>query len=141
MWRHSYQDRLQAWVNLRNHCQSLDIEQSLEQINQWWFAAPWRAYYLHWDDRENWPDPWELLADDIFCDLARALGIAYTIIMIEHEKILEVELAEVDSGNLVLVNGGKYILNWDPGELLNISSTRFDIKKVINSEQLKQKLR
>ena len=140
MWPRSYQDRLQSWVSLRNRCQVLEIDQSLLQINQWWFLTPWTPYYLHWDDRKNWPDPWQLLADNVFCDLARALGIAYTIMIIEHEKILKVELAEANSSNLVLINGGKYILNWDPQELLNISSVSFDIKKIINSEELKKRL-
>lgn len=140
MWPKSYQDRLSSWAELRDQCEDLDIEKSLERINQWWFRVPWRPYYLHWDDAANWPDPWRLLADNVFCDLARALGIAYTIIMIEPEKILEVELVEVDSGNLVLINGGKYILNWDPQEILNISSVSFDIKRIINSEQLKKRL-
>ena len=141
MWPHSYQTRLQSWVSLRNHCQSLDLEQSLQQINQWWFAAPWRPYYLHWDDHAQWPDPWQLLNDNSFCGVARALGIVYTIILMEHEKILEVELVEVDHGNLVLVNGGKYILNWDPEDIVNISSNSFTTKRIINSKQLEQRLR
>ena len=141
MWPPRYQDRLNQWVELRDRCRDLDIEDCLILVNDWWFQSPWRPYYLHWDDFPGWPTPWELLEDDVFCGLARALGIVYTIILIEHEKIHEVELIETDADNLVLVNRGKYILNWHPSQVVNISSTNLNIKRIISSTQLEQRLR
>lgn len=129
MWHNHYHDRLSAWVDLRNRCQDLDLAKSLLEINRWWFGSPWRPYYLHWDDQVTWPDPWQLLADNHYCDLARALGMLYTIDLMDRSDIACCELVEADCGNLVLVDKGKYILNWAADELLNIQSQNIIIKR------------
>jgi hypothetical protein len=88
------------------------------------------------DDYEKWPDPWSLLADNIYCDLARALGIVYTMLMLDRADIDTIQIAETDQGNLVLVNQGKYILNWGRDRLLNIEPTNFTITKSLDSSEL-----
>ena len=114
MWPATFDNRLHAWVNLRNRCQSLDSETALTVINQWWFNAPWVPYHLHWDDQATWPDPWQLLSDNIYCELARGLGILYTINLLDRADMADAELVLTDDGtNLVLVAKEKYILNWD----------------------------
>jgi hypothetical protein len=136
MWYTQFQDRLQDWSKLRTSCESAPLEDCLMQINNWWFNSPWQPYYLHWDDQKTWPDPWELLADNTFCSLARCLGIVYTIQMLNRTDITQVDIAESNSDNLVLVDHGKYILNWTQGELLNISSTNITIKKLLDSNKI-----
>jgi hypothetical protein len=92
----------------------------LEEINSWWFAAPWRPYYLHWDDQLTWPDPWQLLSDNVYCDLARALGILYTITLLDRVDMASTRLVLTEDGsNLVLVAKEKYILNWNPDSIVN----------------------
>lgn len=132
MWANQYHDRLASWVSLRTRCRDLELDQSLTEINRWWFDAPWRPYYLHWDDRATWPDPWQLLADNHYCELARALGILYTIDLMERSDITDCDLVETDQGNLVLVNQGKYILNWTADEILNIRSQNITVKRSID---------
>ena len=129
MWPQNYSARLQAWADLRDQCGQLPLAQALDDVNAWWQQTPWKPYYLHWDDRDQWPTPWELLSDNIYCDLARAVGIVYTVTMLERDDITGVELADTDQGNLVLVNQGKYILNWHRGDELNIPSKHFTINQ------------
>jgi hypothetical protein len=136
MWPVDYRVRLNQWISLRHESAELGIDLSLLKINNWWQRTPWRPYYLHWDDHPTWPGPWDLLADDIYCGLARALGIVYTLLLIDHEKVDEILLADTNEGNLVLVNQGKYILNWAPEEMLNIHSTQLVIKKTIDSSKI-----
>jgi hypothetical protein len=114
MWPATFDNRLHAWVSLRNRCQSLDSETALTAINRWWFNAPWVPYHLHWDDQATWPDPWQLLSDNIYCELARGLGILYTINLLDRVDMADAELVLANDGtNLVLVAKEKYILNWD----------------------------
>lgn len=136
MWPSKFQDRLKQWHDLRQQSLSRPLEQCLEDINFWWMNSPWTAYYLHWDDQPRWPDPWQLLSDNIYCDLARSLGIVYTILMIERTDITSSAIIETDRGNLVQVNLGKYILNWTQDGLLNNPSTEFAIKKSLDSSKL-----
>lgn len=120
MWHKEFTDRLQAWAELRAMAHTMELEELLQTINTWWYQAPWRGYYLHWDDRANWPDPWQLLSDNIYCDLARGLGILYTLSLIEHKDLISAELVLTeDDRNLVLVNQEKYVLNWEPIVMVN----------------------
>jgi hypothetical protein len=142
VWPDRYEDRLAAWCRLRQDNQTNSLEQALLNINDWWQQCPWIPYYLHWDDMEQWPDPWDLLADNYFCSLAKALGIVYTIHMLSRPDITCTELAaNTDSAdNLVLVNKGKYILNWEAGRLLNITSPEINITRSIDSQAITKKI-
>jgi hypothetical protein len=137
MWPVKFEDRLMQWSTLREEAKNLSLEPSLHKVNQWWQQTPWSPYHIHWDDQESWPNPWELLSDNLFCDLARSLGIVYTTMMIDHPEITDIELASCEETNLVLINQGKYILNWSPEELLNISTANIKIKKTLNSEKIR----
>jgi len=120
MWPATFDARLTSWNQLRNQCQSLSLDSALDQINSWWFRAPWRPYYLHWDDSDTWPDPWQLLSDDIYCEVARGLGILYTISLLDRADMADAALVLTDSGhNLVLVSKEKYILNWGLDAIVN----------------------
>jgi hypothetical protein len=141
MWPKNFADRLESWNNLRLQASAADVDSALAIINSWWFKIPWKAYHLHWDDCENWPDPWQLLSDDMYCPLARGLGILYTITMLDRPDLQDAVLVEVDSDNLVLVHEKKYILNWDSEQMLNITLGRFNSRHSITQEQLKQQIR
>ena len=121
MWCSTFEQRLAAWNALRDRVRTLPKDTALAEINYWWQQTPWRAYHLHWDDRVDWPDPWQLLSDNIYCDLARGLGILYTITVLDRDDLQDAVLVDSDQGNLVLVEDGKYILNWDQSIGLNIN--------------------
>jgi hypothetical protein len=120
MWHKDFTDRLASWAALRTDVQSMSLPQALQTISNWWYQSPWTGYYLHWDNRDNWPDPWQLLSDNIYCDLARGLGILYTITLVDHADLISAELVLTnDDRNLVLVNKEKYTLNWDAEVIVN----------------------
>ena len=141
MWPLTFEERLQDWRNLRNQCLLVDYTTSLYLINDWWWRAPTVNHYLHWDDNQSWPDPWDLLADNHFCDLAKSLGIVYTILMIDHIETVDLELIQTADSNLVQVNKGKYILNWAPRELLNNQSANITVKKSLDCQGFKNLIR
>lgn len=120
MWPATFADRLQSWYSMRQQCQDLHTQSALETINSWWSTTPWQPYYLHWDDQPTWPDPWTLLNDNVYCDLARALGILYTITLLDRADLTDAALVLTEDGdNLVLVAKSKYILNWNPNTIVN----------------------
>ena len=133
MWPKDFADRLESWSALRSQVQSMELESALQTINIWWHQTPWKPYYLHWDDQPSWPDPWQLLSDDVYCPVAKGLGILYTISMLDRADMVDAELVLTDSGdNLVLVQERKYILNWSPDSVVNT----FQEVKIVR--QLKQ---
>jgi hypothetical protein len=142
MWAKTFAERLASWSNLRRHCETLDTESALTDINAWWFDTPWTPYHLHWDDRANWPDPWQLLDDNLYCSLARGMGIMYTIAMLDRADLQDAVLVEVDGDNLVLVSKEKYILNWDRDTVVNISpSYKNNTRRSITQSQIKQQIK
>jgi hypothetical protein len=141
MWPRDFSERLESWAQLRQQCQTLDSEPALTKINAWWFQTPWTAYHLHWDDQADWPDPWQLLSDNQYCPVARGLGIMYTIAMLAREDLQDAQMIEYQSDNLVLVSQEKYILNWDPDQVVNISLGRSNPRRQVSQEEVKQKIR
>jgi hypothetical protein len=141
MWPRDFSERLESWAQLRQQCCQLDSEPALIKINTWWFQTPWTAYHLHWDDQQDWPDPWQLLSDNQYCPVARGLGIMYTIAMLDREDMQDSRMIEYQSDNLVLVSQEKYILNWDPDQVVNISLGKSKPRRQVSQEQIKQKIR
>ena len=141
MWNRDFADRLASWNQLRQQSATEDLDTALVSVNSWWFQTPWTAYHLHWDDRQDWPDPWQLLSDNIYCPVARGLGIMYTIAMLDREDLQDACMIEYQSDNLVLVAQEKYILNWDPDQVVNISLGKSKPRRQVSQEQIKQKIR
>jgi hypothetical protein len=138
MWLSTFGDRFNAWNQLREQIQALPTAEALELINTWWFDVPWKPYYLHWDDLPEWPDPWQLLSDNYYCDLARGLGILYTISLLDRADLASAKLVLTEKGdNLVLVDKEKYILNWDRDTIVN-TSLEVEVKKQYTQEAVKK---
>ena len=140
MWPKSFAERLESWNLLRQQCVNLDPEFAMTEINSWWFRTPWTAYHLHWDDRADWPDPWQLLSDDQYCPLARGLGILYTITLLDRADLQDACMIEYLGDNLVLVSQKKYILNWDPDQVVNINLGTSKPRRQVSQEEIKQKI-
>lgn len=142
MWHENYDDRLSDWHRLRQFCQSADLETALTSVNNWWQQTPWSPYSIHWEDINNWPDPWDLLEKNYYCSLARALGIVYTIHLMARPDISTIALADnsASGDNLVLINDGKYILNWAAGTILNITSPEVRITRLLESTVITKKI-
>ena len=141
MWLPTFAQRLDSWSQLRVQAAQVDSESALHLINAWWFRTPWRAYHLHWDDQPTWPDPWQLLSDNMYCGLARGLGIMYTIAMLDHLEMQDSCLVDTDSDNLVLVAQKKYILNWGPEQVLNIDPGPYKVHHSVSLQEIKQQIK
>lgn len=134
-------ERLLSWNQLRQQTKNVALEHALEEINNWWQLLPIDNAYLHWEDDNNWPDPWTLIADGIFCDLSKALGIVYTVFLLERSDVNSVELAQSSEGDyLVLINKGKYILNWAPQTILNTTTLQPQIVSTIDASVVTKKI-
>lgn len=141
MWPKTFDERLADWSQLRSQAAALDTESCLRTINSWWFRTPWCAYHLHWDDQPDWPDPWQLLSDNIYCSVARGLGIMYTVALLDRSDLHDACMIEVDGDNLVQVSGEKYILNWTPDSVVNITPSIKNFKRRLTLEQVKSQIK
>ena len=139
MWLANTDRRLTAWYKLRESMHDLSAQDALLEINRWWFQSPWQPYYLHWDDQPNWPDPWQLLSDNVYCEVARGLGILYTITLLDRADLASASLVLTQSGhNLVLAEQTKYILNWNCDTIVN-TNQEVEVLRQLTQQQIHKK--
>lgn len=136
MFRLPAASRLEVWKKFRHSLNALSIEDALQSTVTFWERCPFTPHYLDSDNISTWPDPWTLIYENYYCDLAKALGIVYTLHLTEHQSNFEFEIRrykDTSSGliyNLVYLNAGKYVLNLIDGEVVNNTSIDKKLKLI-----------
>lgn len=126
-----YYSRLRAWHNLRENLKTATIEQICVEVDKFWQRSPISNHYLHPVDITSWPDPWQLLDDNLYCNYSRALGMIYTLVLLGIKDIELVDGTDYNSNTvvLVLVDRAKYLLNYWPNTVLNNKLQDFTINR------------
>ena len=124
MWYNiSCADRLLRWRDWRHSLDDLSYDQALIEVSKTWMMVPRVNHYLTPDEIESWPTPWELINDNMYCDLAVALGMLYSLQLSKHSQEHKFSLAIIkhDSNwmNLCLADGWLSVLNWQEGFVVN----------------------
>ena len=70
-------DRLAEWKRFRNQIEVSSCP--LQDVANLWSTAPFVPNYLNPYDNNHWPDPWRLILDGRFDNLAICLGMLYTL--------------------------------------------------------------
>ncbi len=142
IFQHNYESRLQSWHDLRTKAEKLNTLDKCILIDSFWQQAPLVNHHLHILDSHIWPDPWELLVENTYCSIAKALGICYTLLLTDIDDIELVEATD-KTGNdvvLVLVDRAKYVLNYWPNTVLSNTLSDFTIKRHVDVSKIKQKI-
>lgn len=118
-------DRILNWREFRQTVSKIPIDDCLQSIANAWARAPQVNHYLIPDNTAEWPDPWQLINDNIYCDLGVVLGMFYTITLLDRPDLdnVRLEIYKTDDGwtNLCSVDDGLYLLNWNPRSIVNIT--------------------
>ncbi len=144
MWQSHSEKRLVAWADLRNSCkENPNLDEVITIIHDWWQQAPMVLRYLHCDLVDDWPDPWDLIAENTYCSLAKCLGMCYTIRMLARQDIDNVCILEIDNNDyIVQVNNGLYCLNWNVDKVVNMKQLEnIEITRNIDSAVFAHKIR
>lgn len=137
-----YESRLRSWSRLRDSLEKATTEKICFEVDRFWQRVPLQNHYLHPDFMKDWPDPWQLLFDNTFCNYARALGMLYTLILLGIKK-LELVTAVDDNSNevvLVLVDDAKYVMNYWPDTVVNNHIDAFSITRTLDISPLYSKI-
>lgn len=127
MWNLKPDERLREWKAFRIQVGQQELEHACKSVTHLWSYAPYVAHHLD-PDRNNslmsWPDPWTLLYENYYCDLAKALGMLYTLYLSQHRPAdinltVCVDTADRQVYNLVSLEQGKYILNFTFDTVVN----------------------
>jgi hypothetical protein len=148
MWNLTPSERLRYWHDFRKKISEQSKEDAIKETHHLWCYAPFVSHYLTTDQIATWPNPWELVNDNYYCDLAKSLGMVYTLYLTSHaiESTIEIYRDEIskDNYNLVYIDGGKYVLNYLHDEVINkkqIQSGLRHIKSITTTDLSLHKLR
>jgi hypothetical protein len=112
--------RIINWRNWREQLRDINDQDLAQAVASNWSQAPMVNYYLVADNCANWPNAWQLINDNIYCDLAKVLGMFYSIALLNRLDP-EIKIFANNEGwiNLLYLDQGKYILNWNHGLIVN----------------------
>ena len=75
MWKLEADERIAHWRAFRLTIGGKPLEQAIEATAEFWQSCPHNPYYLDPADPTNWPSAWDLISENYYCDLAKALGM------------------------------------------------------------------
>ena len=138
----NYETRLKSWYDLRKSLENSDIKTICLAIDKWWQYAPLVNHHLHLDEIETWPGPWDLLLENNYCQIARGLGMVYTLQLV---GIKDVDFSiAIDDNNeecaLVMVDNAKYILNYYPNTVISNCLKDFKLGNPVNMDKINKKI-
>lgn len=93
-------ERLTEWRRIRDSLNNSHFPE--EEVLEIWKKAPFVSRYLDPSDPDSWPDPWHLILDNRYDDLAIALGIAYTLGLSARFMSVEIEI------HMSILNNNEY---------------------------------
>ena len=138
----NYETRLKSWYDLRKSLENSDIKTICLAIDKWWQYAPLVNHHLHLDEIETWPGPWDLLLENNYCQIARGLGMVYTLQLVGIKDI-DFCIAIDDNSEecpLVMVDRAIYVMNYYPNTVISNSLNDFKVTSHIDMTKLNKKI-
>lgn len=137
-----FYSRIRAWKELREQLADQPLDQQCIKIDEFWQKCPTMSYHLHPHDMETWPDPWQLLDENLYCPYSRALGMIYTLKILGIQKVDLIDCLDHNGINVVLVSvdSAKYILNYWPGAIVNNNLNDFTVVRYHDLTPLNNKI-
>jgi hypothetical protein len=75
----NYEDRLATWKKLRSQ---IDNEvDPLQVAIDFWKTIPKISRNLDPYDKTTWPDPWQMIQENAYCEYTATLAVGYTLML------------------------------------------------------------
>jgi len=98
MFNKKYEQRLAAWHDFRQELET--AEDPIASAVDFYRSAPIVSIHTDPYDKSRWPDPWELVNENQYCDFCILLGICYSLQLTDRfsESSFEIHIA-IDRAN------------------------------------------
>jgi hypothetical protein len=122
-------ERLLAWKSFRNQLES--DNSPFQSVVEFWAKAPLVNFYLDPNQPSCWPDPWHLIIDGRYDDLAVVLGMLYTIKLTDRFSNinLEIYMSAEEKNTIFFLKADKNILNLEYNRVIDVSKL-YDIESI-----------
>ena len=126
----SDKERMLSWRELRNLMTTQTEGEQFETLLRWWSKAPICAYSIDGRNCKEWPTPWELLNENMFCTSSIAFMMAHTLSLsgFKRERIELVFIKGQDDERLVVRIDGELVLNYSYGEVFAWNDIRDEFR-------------
>ena len=129
MFDSSPNERLAKWKQFRDTLETSN--NPLKDVAEFWSHAPFVSDFLDPQKPNSWPDPWHLILDGRFDDLAIALGMLYTLQLTQRFMVarFEIHMSIVSQNKLPnywLIVNGRYALNYHFKEVVAVEQVAND---------------
>ncbi len=116
MFKENYYQNMELWLGLRNQ---LEVDKDpFESVFKFWNNVPTSKISIDPYDKERWPDPWEMIYENDYCEFKKILAICYTLqltdrfsrsdfgihITLDRDKSRYLYLLEVDNKTISIYN-------------------------------------
>lgn len=119
-------ERLIEWKKFRDSLETSTTP--FHDVAEFWSRAPFVNSFLDPKDSSNWPDPWHLILDGKFDDLAISLGMLYTVKLTRRFMTSQ---CEIHNGVFLKTFDVRYPLIVDRQYVLNL-----EYKNVVQMEKM-----
>lgn len=121
MFDKKYEERLISWATFRDSLE--ESEDPLRQCLELYNTAPLVSMYTDPWDTSTWPDPWQLLDENQYCEFNIVLGMCYSLQLTKRFSVVDFEIHicidEVKSDmHYLLIIDNKYVLGYDRGAVM-----------------------
>jgi hypothetical protein len=133
MFNKPYEERLSLWREFRASLEvsKTPIEDAIAFYNQ---AQPSRLNVDPWE-QSTWPDPWELLKENVYCEFNRVLGVCYSLQLCDCFKGSKFEIHICTDNNLgyvYLLQVDNKIIGWDDANVVDKDDLPKDLKSQLS---------
>lgn len=77
MSNQTFEKRMELWKQFRSTLE--DSPTPFEDVIEFWNKVPLVSIQADPYDRKTWPDPWEMIHDNLYCSFVKILAICYTL--------------------------------------------------------------
>jgi|TARA_B100001093_G_C26827693_1_gene1014764 hypothetical protein len=76
-YKHKYEDRLASWSDFRKTLET--CENPIQEAINYYDNAPQVSINTDPWDQNTWPTPWQLVAENQYCNFCKLLGVCYSL--------------------------------------------------------------
>ena len=133
MFNLSYEQRLKTWSQFRE-----ELEQSQDPLQDVIdFYKPFPLVSIHTDPytQSTWPDPWELLHENEYCDYCIILAMCYTLQLTDRFSgdtfEIHIGIDKENTTHYYLLVVGDRVLGFDPDRHVDIKTAFSEVQSQV----------
>lgn len=140
MFGKKYEDRLRLWHDFRESL--LTSSDPVQAAIDFWNEVPLSPRNIDPYDKDTWPDPWQMIEENSYCEFTRTLAVVYTLKLTEQFKdwqpVFTIGLDKANSRLYYMCSLNDSVIGVDPEKSVHISQTPKDIhiQKIIELSEL-----